>query len=408
MTARIRIFISVFVALILGALGLVGGLEISSLARSGHFMLLRPFKDAQAGFTPYYGLLTVALCALGLVSGVILGPLSASKLEKVGDELEGMPARDKVGLIIGILVGLFISAIFALFLLQPQFPHSVGVPLTLVLALIAFYLSIRAAMSMKDEFAFIGRPVESSEHESSSTANCKILDTNIIIDGRIADLCRTGFLEGTLYIPGFVLEELQHIADSSDSLKRARGRRGLDILNAMQKELPLVVRSWDKMLERTSQYEEVDSKLVKLAKVLQGVIVTNDFNLNKVAALQGVTVLNVNELANALKPVVLPGEVMNVGIVKEGKESDQGVAYLEDGTMIVVEDGRRSIGSTIDVIVTTVLQTVAGKMIFARTRVEEDGNGNDIGRENSSYRSDNGGPGVRRSDSGRSRAGKKI
>ena len=164
----------------------------------------------------------------------------------------------------------------------------------------------------------------------------------------------------------------QHIADSSDSLKRARGRRGLDILNAMQKELPLVVRSWDKALDKSAERDEVDTRLVKLAKALNGSIVTNDFNLNKVAILQGVQVLNVNELANALKPVVLPGEVMRVLVVKEGKEPTQGVAYLDDGTMIVVEDGRKFMNETLFVIVTSVLQTVAGKMIFARVRTEED------------------------------------
>src|SRR5205085_8972382 len=168
-----------------------------------------------------------------------------------------------------------------------------------------------------------------------------------------------------------------HIADSGDGLKRARGRRGLDILNSMSKELPLVVRTWDKALDKASQTDEVDTRLVKLAKALEGIIVTNDFNLNKVAALQGVQVLNVNELANALKPVVLPGEVMIVGIVKEGKEPNQGVAYLDDGTMIVVEDGRRFIGNTMGVVVTSVLQTVAGKMIFARVRTDDDGDGLD-------------------------------
>jgi uncharacterized protein YacL len=190
----------------------------------------------------------------------------------------------------------------------------------------------------------------------------------VIIDGRVADICRTGFLEGTIYVPGFVLDELQHIADSSDSLKRARGRRGLDILNAMQKDFPLLVRVFDNRLGPGSQGLEVDTRLVALAKQLEGIIVTNDFNLNKVAGLQGVAVLNVNELANALKPVVLPGEEMTVTIIREGKEQNQGVAYLDDGTMIVVEDGRRYIGETLEVNVTSVLQTVAGKMIFARLR----------------------------------------
>jgi uncharacterized protein YacL len=245
------------------------------------------------------------------------------------------------------------------------------------------YLGVRAMMSMKDEFRFIGAPNGATAPDGSelSMDHCKILDTNVIIDGRIRDVCRTGFVEGPIYIPGFVLDELQHIADSSDSLKRARGRRGLDILNEMQKEFPLIVRSYDHLLDNERGITEVDSRLVKLAGKLKGQIVTNDFNLNKVAALQGVIVLNVNELANALKPVVLPGEEMPVQLIKEGKEANQGVAYLDDGTMIVVEDGRRHIGENLDVVVTSVLQTVAGKMIFARLKgANGDDDANDFNR----------------------------
>ncbi len=196
----------------------------------------------------------------------------------------------------------------------------------------------------------------------------KILDTSVIIDGRIADICKTGFLEGTLVIPGFVLEELQHIADSSDVLKRNRGRRGLDILNKIQKELPIKVEIYEGDFEEIS---EVDSKLVKLAKVTSGMVVTNDFNLNKVCELQGVSVLNINDLANAVKPVVLPGEELNVQVIKDGKEQHQGVAYLDDGTMIVVEGGRDHIGKHLDVVVTSVLQTSAGRMIFAKPKLLE-------------------------------------
>lgn len=189
----------------------------------------------------------------------------------------------------------------------------------------------------------------------------KILDTSVIIDGRIADICKTGFIEGTLVIPEFVLEELQHIADSSDLLKRNRGRRGLDILNKIQKELEVKVLIYEGDFEEIS---EVDSKLVRLAKVLQGKVITNDFNLNKVCELQGVSVLNINDLANAVKPVVLPGEEIIVQVIKDGKEHGQGVAYLDDGTMIVVEGGREFIGMTLEVMVTSVLQTSAGRMIL--------------------------------------------
>jgi uncharacterized protein YacL len=191
----------------------------------------------------------------------------------------------------------------------------------------------------------------------------KILDTSVIIDGRIADVCETGFMDGTLVVPQFVLKELQLVADSSDSLKRNRGRRGLDILQKIQKMAGVDVTVSDIDFP---DVREVDLKLIELARTLPGKIVTNDFNLNKVAQLRGVEVLNVNELANSLKPVVLPGESMKVFILKEGKEYNQGVAYLDDGTMVVVDNARRLIGKTIDIVVTSVLQTTAGKMIFGR------------------------------------------
>jgi uncharacterized protein YacL len=191
----------------------------------------------------------------------------------------------------------------------------------------------------------------------------KVLDTSVIIDGRIADICETGFMDGTLVIPQFVLKELQLVADSSDSMKRNRGRRGLDILQKIQKMSGLEVTISDVDFP---EVREVDLKLIELARTLQGKIVTNDFNLNKVAQLRGVEVLNINELANSLKPVVLPGELMKVFILKEGKEYNQGVAYLDDGTMVVVDNARKAIGKTIDVVVTSVLQTTAGKMIFGR------------------------------------------
>jgi uncharacterized protein YacL len=191
----------------------------------------------------------------------------------------------------------------------------------------------------------------------------KILDTSVIIDGRIADICEAGFLDGTIVVPQFVLKELQLIADSADSLKRNRGRRGLDILQKIQKMAGLDVMISDADFP---EVREVDLKLIELARTTQGKIVTNDFNLNKVAQLRGVAVLNINELANALKPVVLPGEFMKVFILKEGKEYNQGVAYLDDGTMVVVDNARKMISKTIDIVVTSVLQTTAGKMIFGR------------------------------------------
>ncbi|HSL19954.1 MAG TPA: PIN domain-containing protein [Vicinamibacterales bacterium] len=199
--------------------------------------------------------------------------------------------------------------------------------------------------------------------EAAPQRRYKILDTSVIIDGRIADICEAGFLDGTIVIPQFVLKELQLIADSADSLKRNRGRRGLDILQKIQKMAGLDVMISDADFP---EVREVDLKLIELARTTQGKIVTNDFNLNKVAQLRGVSVLNINELANALKPVVLPGEFMKVFILKEGKEYNQGVAYLDDGTMVVVDNARKMISKTIDIVVTSVLQTTAGKMIFGR------------------------------------------
>jgi uncharacterized protein YacL len=199
--------------------------------------------------------------------------------------------------------------------------------------------------------------------EKQSKKSYKILDTSVIIDGRIADIAETGFLDGTIVIPQFVLRELQLVADSADSLKRNRGRRGLDILQRLQKVASLQIQIVE---DDFPTVREVDLKLIELAKVYEGKIITNDFNLNKVAQLQGVEVLNINELANSLKPIVLPGEAMKVFILKEGKEYNQGVAYLDDGTMVVVDNARKMIGKTIDISVTSVLQTTAGKMIFGK------------------------------------------
>lgn len=233
------------------------------------------------------------------------------------------------------------------------------------------YIGLYVGLEKREELSSLWRSgswKNGTAEEERKLEEHKILDTSVIIDGRIADICKTGFIEGTIVIPEFVLEELQHIADSSDLLKRNRGRRGLDILNKIQKELDVNVMIYEGDFEEIS---EVDSKLVKLAKVLQGKVVTNDFNLNKVCELQRVSVLNINDLANAVKPVVLPGEEIMVQVIKDGKEHGQGVAYLDDGTMIVVEGGRDFIGTITEVLVTSVLQTSAGRMIFAKPKLLE-------------------------------------
>jgi uncharacterized protein YacL len=272
-----------------------------------------------------------------------------------------------LGRIFGAFLGLITGLLFAkaiLVPLKPLLPEKLNVVNFALSALLGYSgMLIGAARGKSLTISGIIRILKGQTMET----NQKILDTSVIIDGRIADVCETGFIEGTLVVPQFILRELQHIADSPDHLRRARGRRGLDILHRMQKMSNISVKIVE---EELPHIKEVDSKLVALAKILDAKILTNDFNLNKVAELQGVPVLNINELANALKPVVLPGESMNVFVLKEGKEPNQGVAYMDDGTMVVVENGRRYIGQNINVTVTSVLQTTAGRMIFTRVKEE--------------------------------------
>ncbi len=278
-----------------------------------------------------------------------------------------LPARMLVYGGAGFSLGLLLSGMFTFFTFFLS-PHPV-VRWSAFAALLMFpYLGLTMGVRY-------GR--EDDEDETAATTlnpagrfrTPKLLDTSVIIDGRIADLCETGFMEGEFVIPQFILQELQHISDSGDSLKRARGRRGLDILNHIQKNDAVVVEIVE---DDFPNIKEVDAKLVELGKKLDAKILTNDLNLNKVAELQGVQVLNINELSNALKPVVLPGETMRVFVLKEGKESGQGVAYLDDGTMIVVDNAKRYIGKNVDVVVTSILQTSAGRMIFTRLREETD------------------------------------
>ncbi len=307
---------------------------------------------------------------IGGILGFVLSPFLIRHLWQftywVEAKLNKMPMNDVLAGAIGLAIGLIIANLLgSAFLPIPI----VGKYVPSILSIVLGYLGINVAIRKRDEFfgVFTGFRWMGKERHKTTVSNCdhKLLDTSVIIDGRIADICQSGFVEGTLVVPQFVLEELQHIADSSDLLKRNRGRRGLDILNRMQKELNIQVR-----IEETDfpEIAEVDSKLIKLGQVLHAKVLTNDYNLNKVAELHGVTVLNINELANAVKPVVLPGEEMLVHLVKDGKENGQGVAYLDDGTMIVVDGGKRHMGETIAVLVTSVLQTAAGRMIFAKMK----------------------------------------
>lgn len=295
--------------------------------------------------------------------------LSQSVTNKIENEVSGMPLGEvltaSAGLIIGLIVAYFISGLII------SIPIA-GPAIATLIYLFFGYVGYSIAARRKDDFASLINVVKiggSKDKHALSKKNQgippKVLDTSVVIDGRIADIAQTGFIEGKLIVPTFVLEELRHIADSADDLKRARGRRGLDILNMMQTELKLEVEISETDFDDIS---EVDMKLLKLAQVLDGMVLTNDYNLNKVAQFQGVKVLNINELANAIKPLVIPGEEMKVTIVKEGKEHSQGIAYLDDGTMIVVEGAKKLIGQTLQVLVTSVLQTAAGRMIFAKPK----------------------------------------
>lgn len=269
---------------------------------------------------------------------------------------------------IGFIFGLIIAYLLSQPFYKLEIPY-LSVAISIILYITFGYLGIKIPLKKKEDVINLFsnlRKNTSKDKGSKKYSSCpKILDTSVIIDGRIADILKSGFVEGPLVIPEFVLEELQHIADSSDTLKRNRGRRGLDILNKIQKELKIPVIIDDR---KFNDVKEVDTKLLKLAQAINGKIITNDYNLNKVAGVQNIEVLNVNELANAVKPVVLPGEEMVVQVIKDGKESGQGLAYLDDGTMIVVESGKKHIGETIDVLVTSVLQTSAGRMIFAKPK----------------------------------------
>lgn len=266
------------------------------------------------------------------------------------------------GLILALIISKFLTDAINL---VPDLDAGIASSIKLVLVLIVSYLGMVFAMRGRDEFNLVIPYVKFDRQDQKD--NVLILDTSVIIDGRILDICQTKFLEGRFVIPRFVLKELQQVADSSDALKRSRGRRGLDILNKLKKIPAITVRIQE---EDFPDLLSVDEKLVKLAKVMDGKVLTNDFNLNKIAEFQGVTILNINELAGALRPVVLPHETLEVRLVKEGKESNQAIGYLEDGTMVVVDNARRFLGNTEKVMVTSVLQTAAGRMIFARLSPE--------------------------------------
>lgn len=341
----------------------------------------------------------VILIGIGMVVGGIAGylvsPYFVAKLQKFSIWVEGqlskMPLQDVIAGVVGLAIGLIIANLLGgTFVNIPVIGNYLPVLFSIVFGYLGIHIVVRKQKEIGELFGRMmklkkkpreklgedgtvqpaAQPVPAAPAMPAggygsydSLVGCKLLDTSVIIDGRIADICGTGFLDGKLLIPVFVLEELQHIADSADALKRVRGRRGLDILQKIRTESGLQVEIINQDFEDIT---EVDSKLIRLGQQLGGKIVTNDYNLNKVSELQGVPVLNINDLSNAVKPVVIPGENMHVTVVKEGKEQGQGIAYLDDGTMIVIENGRYHLSKAIEVEVTSALQTSAGRMIFAK------------------------------------------
>jgi uncharacterized protein YacL len=332
-------------------------------------------------------LLRVVFAAFLIIAGYYLHPIWGDPLISAGAAalialavvfFEMRIRRASLKTLIGAAVGSILGIIGA-YLIGTLIAHQESTAVSpetksfLTLVLIGFmaYIGLMVGAAKGDylDLSALGGLLS----DKTSRRDLKILDTSVIIDGRIADVAETGFLTGTLIVPQFILRELQQVADSPDSSKRQRGRRGLDMLNRLQNNSSLDIQIVETDFPSV---REVDLKLIELGKQIDAVIVTNDFNLNKVAQLRGVNVLNINELANALKPVVLPGEAMRVFILKEGKEYNQGVAYLDDGTMVVVDNARRLIGKNTDIAVTSVLQTTAGKMIFGRLCEEAEGAGN--------------------------------
>lgn len=298
------------------------------------------------------------------ITGFIIGLLVALLVIKIEKDIRKVSLRTIAGGIVGMIIGLLIALLLGFGLnmvIKIRENQQIVLWIYLLLTGILGYLGLVLGSKKVEEFNLRGA---GSKTKMGSDGG-RILDTSVIIDGRIADICDSGFMEGELIVPRFVLNELQFVADSSDSMKRSRGRRGLDVLNRMQKSPTISIEITEQDFPKI---KGVDGKLVALAKKINAKLFTNDYNLNKVAELQGVRVLNVNELANAMKPVVLPGEQMTVKIIREGKEHGQGVGYLDDGTMIIVDNAQRLLNTNVEVVVTSVLQTTAGRMIFSELK----------------------------------------
>ena len=355
-----------------------------ALVAIGTFVIIALIKSSSLPSIQY----DVAIAAASAIIAFIITPyITVIPFIWVRDKIRVAAASDLVAAVIGLLIGLVLSALFAIPLQLLPFPFGQLAPFAV--AVVMGYLGLTAAVQRKSDIAHLFqssllRRGRDRDEERERERNKKrepekeqpipppvepkmqiLLDTSTIIDGRIADISQTGFVMGTLVVPRFVLNELQRIADSADTMRRNRGRRGLEILNHLQKDAIVPIDIVDTDVDSIA---DVDGKLVKLARDLHCPIITNDFNLNRVAELQGVKVLNINELANAIKPVLLPGEDIHIKIMQDGKELGQGVGYLDDGTMIVVENGRQFMNTMVEVTVTRVLQTVAGRMIFAHPK----------------------------------------
>jgi uncharacterized protein YacL len=299
---------------------------------------------------------------IGLI-GAICGLAVGYVVLKLEEKLKDIPLKIIIGSLAGLTISLLVANLFvARLLLTIMKDVPISLPIYILLYVVMGYLGFRIGEKKSQTIDLSKVPLFD---RIEGTENVKILDTSIIIDGRIGDVCETGFIEGAFIIPQFVLYELQHIADHQDPVRRTRGRRGLEVLHRLQKQTLVKVRIVDYDFPKL---QDVDTKLIALAKKLNGKIVTNDYNLHKVAELQGVEVLNMNQLATAMKPPILPGEQMGIKILKEGKEHGQGIGYLEDGTMVVVDEARKLLGKSVDVVVTSVLQTTSGRMIFAKLK----------------------------------------
>jgi len=342
------------------------------LANNGANIILRQL-DLQGAESRDEIMFRIGFSVVGGLIGFLFGLMSFRKLISWVTEMEKVPLLDKIAAVAGVLIGLTVAILFT-----TPFANSEnwGLPIRIAACVVGIILGIGFSMSAKEQILYTFPSLAPEKHVGPARVEpCapKMLDTNIIIDGRIADIAAVGFLEGRILIPGFVLQELRHIAGSADGLKRARGRRGLDMLNRLKQVEGVETAVFEDYPADLDMAEEVDQRLVSLADLVGATVVTNDYSVNEIAKLKGVRTINVNELANAMKPVFLPGENMTVTVVKEGREAGQGVAYLDDGTMVVVEGGVDYLGQMIPVVVTSVLQTTAGKMIFSDL-VDENGN----------------------------------